>query len=88
MDAEVTKATYRIGARLIIGMRVYDPTVPVELDEHGELIPGDAPLLPTRPEPDDVAKLPMAIITWLGEEMGKVNPQQTPESPGATGRTS
>lgn len=82
------KATYRIGAKLIIGMRVYDPTVIPELDDHGEPLPGVSPLLPTKPGPEDVAKLPMVIINWLGDEMRKVNPQQTPESPGVTGKPS
>lgn len=88
-DAAAVKATYRVGAKLIVGMRIYDPTAPIELDEQGNVLPGDMPLLPSRNvTPEDVAKLPMTVIEWLGEELAKVNPPQTPESPGATGNPS
>jgi len=84
------RAVNRLGAKLIIGMRVYDPTAPVELDAHGEPVQTDEPppLLPVKPEAEDIAKLPIEIINWLAGELAKVNPQSTPESPGATGTPS
>ena len=83
------RAVNRLGAKLIIGMRVYDPTAPIELDDHGNPLPTAEPvLLPAKPAAEDVAKLPMGIINWLAQELARVNPQQTPESPGATGNPS
>ena len=73
------RASYKMAAKLIIGWRVYDPAAPIELDEHGEMLPaGDMPLLPSPPTPENVAKLPIEIFSWLGEELGNVNPQLAP----------
>ncbi len=82
------RASYKIAAKLIIGWRVYDPSAPIELDEHGEPLTGDgaAPLLPSPATAENVAKLPLEIFMWLGEEIGKVNPQLAPAE--TTGRTS
>jgi hypothetical protein len=68
-------------ADLVVGWRVWDPTVPVKADESGNLIEDDetAPrLLPLPATPALVAKLPQEILTKLMEKMTSVFPQQTP----------
>jgi hypothetical protein len=84
VDEATTKATYRIGAKLVIGMHVPDFTAPVELDDQGRQVPGPEAWLPTKPGPADVSKLPLPMITWLGEAISAVNPQQTPAAPTST----
>lgn len=72
-------AANTIMAKLIIGMRVYDPTTPIKLNpDTGELIEDEETvpqLLPSPPSGPDVAKLPMVIYSWLGQEMAKANPR-------------
>lgn len=81
------RVSYKLGAKVIIGWRVYDPTVPIQLDEHGEMVPGqEMPLFPSPATAENVAKLPIQIFAWLGGELGKVNPQQPQE--GTTGSPS
>jgi hypothetical protein len=80
MDAALG-AGHRLAAKLIIGWHVWDPTVPVKLDERGNLIEDEetAPrLLPTPATPEAVAKVPMEIFGWLSEELARINPQQPP----------
>jgi hypothetical protein len=78
-------------ANLIIGWRVWDPTVPVKADlETGELIHDEetAPRLLQLPATaETVAKLPQAILMDLMEQVtGVINPPQSPAEP--TGKTS
>ncbi len=69
-------------ARIVIAWRVWDPTVPVKVDEDtGELICDEETeprLLPLPATPELVAKLPQLIALRLMEEVGAaVNPPQS-----------
>jgi hypothetical protein len=82
------KSGYRIFAKLIVGWHVYDATVLPELNAAGEDV-GAQVLLPQAPVTvETVAKLPLAILNRLMEELGSVNPPQTPQSQEATGNPS
>jgi len=84
-----SRASFKLAAKLIIGWRMYDATFIPQLDPQGEPVPGAAAaLLPPVPGPADVAKAPMAVFNWLGEQMATVNPQQTPANPEGTSGTS
>jgi hypothetical protein len=76
-------------AKLVVGWRVWDPAVPVELDDDGNLIEGDEtapPLLPLPATAKLIAKLPGEILTALMQEMSKINPPKIPAD--GTGKTS
>jgi hypothetical protein len=85
------KRIHQMIARLVIGWRVWDPTVPIKADpETGELIHDDetAPrLLPLPATAESVAKLPQAILMDLMTQVtSAVNPNQSPA--GTTGSPS
>ena len=68
-------------ARMVIAWRVWDPTVPIRVNEHtGELIRDEETeprLLPLPATPELVAKLPQMIALRLMNEVGDaVNPQR------------
>jgi hypothetical protein len=80
-------------AGLVIGWRVWDPTVPVKADpETGELIHDEETtprLLPLPATPENVAKLPQEIqMAIMGKVTEAVNPPQSPASQEATGNPS
>lgn len=78
-------------ASLVVGWRVWDPTAPVDVDEDGNLIAGDAepPRLGLPATAALIGKLPQVILTRIMEEVGKVNPQSPPAPPeDGTSRTS
>lgn len=74
--------TYALIARLIVGWRVWDPRVPVKLDDQGNLIEDEetAPrLLPPAPvTPELAGLLPQEVLFAIMEEVGKANPQKPP----------
>ena len=75
-----TAAGYRILAKLIVGWHVYDATVLPELNASGEDVSTPV-MLPQAPVTVEmVAKLPMAILNRLMEEMSSINPPPTPVS--------
>ncbi len=75
-----TAAGYKILAKLIIGWHVYDATVVPVLNASGEDVSAPV-LLPQAPVTVEmVAKLPMAILNRLMEEMSSINPPPTPAS--------
>ena len=85
---KATNAGYKILAKLIIGWHVYDATVIPVLDAAGNDV-SEPVLLPQAPTTvERVAKLPMAILNRLMEEMAAVNPQTTPPSQEGTGNPS
>lgn len=69
-------------ARLIIGWRVWDPTVPVKADGDGNLVHDEetAPrLLPLPATAESVGKLPQRILMDLMNEVTRVvNPPASP----------
>jgi hypothetical protein len=78
-------------AGIIVGWRVWDPTVPVEVDDDGNLIEdgSEPPRLPLPATAELVGKLPQDILTAIMEEFSKANPQARPPVPGdGTSRTS
>lgn len=79
-----------IMAKLILGWRVWDTTVPVKIDPGtGDLIHDDETeprLLPLPATPELVQRLPMPVINAIGQEIAKMNPTPTPAD--GTGRTS
>jgi hypothetical protein len=84
---------YRLTAKLIIGWRVWDPRVPVKLDDAGNLIEDDETvprLLPKAPvTPELAGLLPQEVLSAIGDEVGKANPQKPPAPQEAgTSRTS
>lgn len=75
--------TFEMISRLIVGWHVWDPTVPLKVNEHtGELIYDEETtprLLPLPATPQSVAKLPQVIMLRLMEEVsGAVNPKTSP----------
>jgi hypothetical protein len=90
-DMEKLGRVHAMIAGLVIGWRVWDPTVPVKADpETGELIHDEETtprLLPLPATPESVAKLPQAVLMDLMEQVTAViNPPQSPAEP--TGKTS
>jgi hypothetical protein len=90
-DKQKLGRLYAMIAGIVIGWRVWDPTVPVKADaETGELIHDEETqprLLPLPATPESVAKLPQAILLDLMEQVTKaVNPPQSPAE--TTGKTS
>jgi hypothetical protein len=84
---------YRLTARLIIGWRVWDPRVPVKLDDDGNLIEDEETvprLLPKAPvTPELAGLLPQEVLFAITDEVGKANPQkQPPVQEAGTSRTS
>lgn len=83
-----TGAGYKVLAKLIIGWHAYDATVIPVLDAAGNDVSVPV-LLPQAPVTvAAVAKLPMAILNRLMEEMAAINPQMTPPSQEGTGNPS
>lgn len=89
-DAEVDEAMSagnEVCSRLIIGWHVWDPTVPIVLNEDGEIDESACQprRLPSPPTPADVAKAPLEIHEWLGEVLSAATPTQatTTEAPEA-----
>jgi hypothetical protein len=69
------KGMYRIMSRLIVGWRAYDASQPVQLNAVGEDITPQT-LLPPDYSADNIARLPMEIVTAIGREMTEaVNPR-------------
>lgn len=70
-------------AGLIVGWRVWDPTAPVDVDEDGNYVAGDAEAsrLPLPATPKLVALLPQVILTAIMNKVGEVNPQVPPAPP-------
>jgi hypothetical protein len=83
---------YGIVARLVIGWRVWDATVPVKVDDDGNLIEDEDTrprLLPSPPSVADVAKAPGSILNAVMDELNQVNPQnRTAAREAGTSRTS
>lgn len=76
-------------AELVIGWRVWDPTVPVRVDEAGNLVEDEETtprLLPLPATADLVAILPQEILTKVMEKMTSAFPQPTPAA--GTSKTS
>lgn len=91
LTGEDENRIYGMLASLVVGWRVWDPTAPVQVDDDGNLIGGDAepPRLGLPATPALIGKLPQVILTAIMEEVGKANPQQPPAVPGdGTSRTS
>lgn len=73
MDDEATLAMFEIIASLIVGWRAY-PSDVFELDANGNLVPVE--LLPLPATPALVRRLPMEIITSIGNIIREAqNPQ-------------
>jgi hypothetical protein len=83
---KASHAGYGVMARLVIGWRVFDSSGDIELDDDGHPVKLDMPRL-GKATAATVAKLPAEIITWLGEEMGRLNPPKpTPDQEDGTGK--
>ena len=67
-DAAEKKGFERF-AKLVVGWRVYDATWPIELDAEFNVVSSTAPLLPLPATADSIARLPLAILTRLGQEL-------------------
>lgn len=89
---ELTSRGFTMVAGLIIGWRVWDPTVPVRVDGDGNLVEDDETvpqLLPMPATPELVGKLPAEILTRIMDEVNQVNPQaRTAPQEAGTSRTS
>jgi hypothetical protein len=90
---EGTAQMYRLAAHLIVGWRVWDPRVPVKLDDDGNLIEDEETrprLLPGAPVTPELARLlPQEPLTAIMEEVAKANPQNRRAAPeDGTSRTS
>ena len=88
---ETMGAGNEVIAKIIIGWRAYDGSWVPEIDpETGEMKPGqEQPRLPLPATAELVAKLPLPVFIWLGEEIAKINPQVPTSAPEAgTGKTS
>jgi hypothetical protein len=90
-DEEKLARIHGMLAGLVIGWRVWDPTVPVKANpETGELIHDEETtprLLPLPATAGSVAILPTVILSDLMDQVTKVvNPPQSPAEP--TGKTS
>ena len=83
---------FALVARLVIGWRVWDATVPVKLAEDGSLIEDEetAPrLLPLPATPELVGRVPSAILNKIMDEVNRANPQRpTAPQEAGTSRTS
>jgi hypothetical protein len=72
---KATAATLSRMANMIIGWRCYDASAPIELDDEGN-ITSPQPLLPLPATADLVGRLPMEIISRLGDVIKEaVNPR-------------
>lgn len=90
---ENTAGMYKLAARLIVGWRVWDPRVPVQVDDDGNLIENEETkprLLPPPPvTPELAGLLPQEVLTAVLQEISKVNPQNATASQGdGTSKTS
>lgn len=77
---EANKAMHELFAKAIVGWRVYDPTTLKVDPQTGEAM--DMEHLPYPPTPELVARLPLAIINKMAEELAAaVDPQPGSETP-------
>ena len=88
-----TSRTFKLAAHLIIGWKVWDPRVPVRLDDDGYLVETEETrprLLPPAPATPELAGLlPQEVLLAIMEEVGKVNPRnRTAGQEDGTSRTS
>jgi hypothetical protein len=75
-DEDQADRGYARMAKIVIGWRVYDATAPIKVDAEGNVTSPPAPLLPLPATAATVAKLPMAILSRLGDELkAATNPQ-------------
>lgn len=75
---DAMQASYEVMAKLVIGWHVYDAT---STDD-------EQPLLGLPATGHSVGKLPMEIVTAIGQQLGKVNPPTPTASPEESTSTS